>query len=165
MENISIKYCLNGCCKIKISPYNTNNLKCYRNNNPQKKSGVFIFDKSKNKILLVQSKGNLWGIPKGTADKDEDLKNCAVREVKEETGLELNLELLTNSINIYNKALYFYIELEECEVEIQNTIVDNDANGICWINLDCLKKLIFSKQMTLNKHTVLLLEKFIQVKI
>jgi ADP-ribose pyrophosphatase YjhB (NUDIX family) len=40
----------------------------------------------KKEILLIFRRGK-WDLPKGKLDKDENLEECAVREVKEETGL------------------------------------------------------------------------------
>lgn len=38
-------------------------------------------------VLCGRTAGNIWGLPKGTPDKDEPLPDTAVREVQEETGL------------------------------------------------------------------------------
>lgn len=40
-----------------------------------------------NDFLLIFRKGK-WDLPKGKLDAHEDLETCAVREIKEETGLE-----------------------------------------------------------------------------
>src|ERR1051326_1914183 len=39
-----------------------------------------------NKVLMILRKGK-WDLPKGKLDPGETLEHCAVREVKEETGL------------------------------------------------------------------------------
>lgn len=53
--------------------------------------GVGIIIKRKNKILLLKRKGSHgegeWALPGGYHEFAESLKECAVREVKEETGL------------------------------------------------------------------------------
>ena len=41
----------------------------------------------KGEFLLIFRRGK-WDLPKGKADKGEDLATCAIREVKEETGLK-----------------------------------------------------------------------------
>jgi len=40
-----------------------------------------------NKILMIFRRGK-WDLPKGKLDKNETLKDCAIREVQEETGLK-----------------------------------------------------------------------------
>lgn len=45
-----------------------------------------LVDTGKNKFLLIFRRGK-WDLPKGKLDEGEDLESCAVREVKEETGL------------------------------------------------------------------------------
>lgn len=56
-------------------------------------SAVLIQDKGK--LLLVQQatqkKGFKWGLPAGKVESFEDPKKVAVRETKEETGLEVEL--------------------------------------------------------------------------
>lgn len=40
-----------------------------------------------NYLLLIFRKGK-WDLPKGKLDENEDLETCAVREIKEETGIK-----------------------------------------------------------------------------
>ena len=76
--------CLDGCCTIDIVSYSgINNGKFTE----KKKAGVFLYDPDSDRVLIVQNKGNLWGIPKGTFEDGEDNLACAIREVKEETGI------------------------------------------------------------------------------
>ena len=74
--------CDNGCCTLCVEPYEEKN-KVYKNI-PRKKSGIIYLDRRKNKILLVQSRGNLWGFPKGTVKENEEFQECAIREFFEE---------------------------------------------------------------------------------
>jgi len=43
-------------------------------------------------VLLLQTPRRVWGLPKGTPDEGETLDQTARREVREETGLEIDLE-------------------------------------------------------------------------
>lgn len=43
-------------------------------------------------VVLLQSPAGAWGLPKGTPDDHETIAQAAVREVHEETGLEVALE-------------------------------------------------------------------------
>lgn len=55
--------------------------------------GVGILIKKGSKILLLKRKGSHgegeWALPGGYQEFGESLKECAIREVKEETGLEI----------------------------------------------------------------------------
>lgn len=151
--------CPNGCCTIKIKPYKKINAPFENFQKQRKKAGVFIYDPKKDKVLLVQSRGNFWGLPKGTIQSGETEIECAIREVKEETGLSIT-DNFTKVVKIYNKGIYFYMEMEECDVNVQDHIYGNDANGICWIKLKCLEKCIENGDISLNKHCQIVFKKF-----
>lgn len=47
--------------------------------------GLVLNDKKK--LLMIFRRGK-WDLPKGKLDKGESIEDCALREVKEETGLQ-----------------------------------------------------------------------------
>jgi 8-oxo-dGTP pyrophosphatase MutT (NUDIX family) len=51
-----------------------------------KAAGGFVYTKD-HEVLMIFRRGK-WDLPKGKLDEGEDLETCALREVKEETGLE-----------------------------------------------------------------------------
>jgi len=54
-----------------------------------------LIEKEGEYLLVKEGKEpvrGLWNLPAGGAKKDEDIKEAAVREVKEETGLKVSLE-------------------------------------------------------------------------
>jgi 8-oxo-dGTP pyrophosphatase MutT (NUDIX family) len=59
----------------------------------------------------------LWALPKGTPDQGETLEETAVREVKEETGLCVEIEATLGNIEYWfaraservHKKVYFYL--------------------------------------------------------
>lgn len=61
--------------------------------------GAILLDDQMQYILMVQSflSRTSWGFPKGKVNKDEKPHQCAVREVKEETGFDISQ--LLNSEN------------------------------------------------------------------
>jgi 8-oxo-dGTP pyrophosphatase MutT (NUDIX family) len=144
--------CNNGCCEIKIKPYKQTDYIIKNFNKSKKKAGVFIYDPNSKKILIVQSRGNLWGSPKGSFEFGETEIECAIREVIEETGIIITEELLTRSVKICNIATYFYLEMDECSVKIQKHDEQNDATGIAWIKPECLKKSIESGNISITHH-------------
>jgi len=144
--------CTNGCCEINIKYYKETDCIINKSKKNKKKAGVFIYDPNTKKILIVQSRGNLWGPPKGSLEDGESEIECAIREVIEETGITIMEELLTRSVRICNTATYFYLEMNECSVEIQKHDDQNDATGITWIKPECLKKSIESGNISVTHH-------------
>ncbi len=57
-------------------------------------TGSAIIIENENKEILLQERTdrNMWGLPGGCQDLSEQLEETAIREAKEETGLNLNKE-------------------------------------------------------------------------
>ena len=155
--------CENGCCMLEISPYVPNPF--YKTAKKRRKAGVFIYDPNTKKVLIVQSRGKLWGSPKGTLEIGESDRACAIREVKEETGLTVDPINFHKASIINNKAIYYYLEMPCCDVHVQSHVCNNDANGIGWINIDCLEKCVKSGNIKLNKHFIKMIDRFLGKKI
>lgn len=153
-------YCIDKCCKYKVIPYNKK-IPLEINNNKEKikKAGSFIYDSKSKKILLVQSRGQMWGCPKGTIKDLENPLECAIREVKEETGIDLDEKMLSDYTILNSKVQYYFLEMKESDVYIQNHISDNDANGIGWFNIDCLEILVKQGIININQHCRLLIKR------
>jgi ADP-ribose pyrophosphatase YjhB (NUDIX family) len=125
------------------------------------KAGGLLFDCTEDSILLVQSRGNLWGLPKGTLKRNESSSDGAIREIKEETGLEINYSMLDTFIVLDETCTYYFIPYSKCEVSIQTNVLDNDVNSIGWVKLDCLKILLSDNKIRLTKHTKIILKKIL----
>lgn len=154
--------CNRGCCAIYVKEVP---LLPMRRRTHAKKAGAFIYDPENQKVLLVQSRGQLWGPPKGTLEleRGESFRDCAIREVKEETGLDISQEDLTKTI-VVNRSVYFYIERKVEPVAIQEELKDNDANGITWISIDCLQDCVQSGKIILNYHGKQLFRKLFRIR-
>lgn len=69
--------------------------------------------------LCGRSRPRTWNLPKGTPDAGESIEQTALREVREETGLEVSLEAPLGSIEYrftrpghpvrLHKRVYFYL--------------------------------------------------------
>lgn len=62
--------------------------------NYEKSCGVVIFRRENDKIeyLIIRQKNDShWGYPKGHVEERETERETAIREVKEETGLSINI--------------------------------------------------------------------------
>ena len=153
--------CDKGCCSVKIDMSMRDPKGPLRRN--YRKAGVFIYDPKENRVLLVQSRGQLWGPPKGTLELGENETECAVREVKEETGLDIIPSNFSRATKIKNRAMYFYLEMNMCPVSIQKDIDDNDANGITWIKIDCLRECVYNGHIVLNQHCKTVFSRFMDI--
>ena len=86
-----------------------------------------------NKVLLVQQRKGNWGFPKGRMEKNETECETAIREVKEETNIDVEIEDINKKyIDTYftkknvSKEVVFFLakriggEIKPQEKEIQN---------------------------------------------
>jgi 8-oxo-dGTP pyrophosphatase MutT (NUDIX family) len=119
----------------------------FRNYRPptHKVFGV-ICSTSDNKYLLVRGKtGGKWSFPKGHMQESEHALDCALRELYEETGIEMKRDIITYStIKLSrnrdgNNAEYFRCSVPE---EIPLKIIDTkEISEGGWFTLEEIQKL------------------------
>lgn len=71
--------------------------KDYIKNLPRKRmaAGVIFFNETEEILIVKPSYKDYWSVPGGVIDKDESPRDAALREVKEEIGLDLkSMELV-----------------------------------------------------------------------
>lgn len=157
--------CKNRCCLFMVANKSSNN---YRSGDgyysSRQKAGAFIYDKELDSVLLVQSRGAFWGVPKGGLEENESFPECAVREVKEETGLDIVPTDFLYTTKVQQSCMYYYIEKSaskcQCRLDLDQ---NNDANGIVWIKVECLKEMVESQKLNLNYQTKILFRRFLNV--
>ena len=82
-------------------------------------STVLIFNDKNELLLNLRSDSNDWGIPGGGKEINETLEECAIRELKEETNLDVSdLELVT----VLSGKEYFYVYPNDDEVDCVITL-------------------------------------------
>ena len=117
------------------------------------------------KILSVSRKDDhsKLGLPGGKVDESDgtDYKGAAIREVKEETGLNISYDDFTKAMKINKRAIFYYLEMDACDIEVQDSIVNNDANGITWIKIQCLEQSIINGNIVLNHYAKLVFSHFL----
>ncbi len=75
-------------------------------------SVVIVNDKDE-VLLEKRSDNHLWGLPGGLMELDESIENCAIREVKEETNLDIEL---TRFLGVFNNPMMRWREKDEARV-------------------------------------------------
>lgn len=100
--------------------------------------------KQDDKYLMVQEKQpkayGLWNLPAGYVDKDEEVKDAAVREVKEETGYDVELDGL---IGIYHDTTKEPVKhvYQAHVVGGDLTIQEDEILDVKWLSYDEVKTL------------------------
>lgn len=122
-------------CMEKTNIVNINNNVNSKQNNIRRVGGI-VFDKNSSLLIVYGNKSQKWGLPKGHIEKSESLYNGALREIYEETGLDLSLfdENKVKYMNVSKARLYiFYIE------DVQPALSPQDTKEICsaiWLERD-----------------------------
>jgi len=119
---------------------------------------VFTIHKGKLKILLIKRKNppyqGMWAIPGGFIEMDEDLEESALRELKEETGVEeANLIQLhafgkpnrDPRIRVITVAYITFIPLNQLRFK-----ANSDAKQACLVPVYALPKLAFDHSKIIN---------------
>ena len=96
------------------------------------------------KVLLLQRKSGNWAIPTGKLEVGETPKQAVVREMKEETGINLqNVTLLTNyKIRLHKNNLDFVYHVFKTTVPSETSVVISDEHqNWTWATKEQIKKM------------------------
>ncbi len=102
----------------------------------------------KNEILLIFRRG-VWDLPKGKLDKGENIEQCALREVQEETGLQkiAITQFLTKTFHEYFDKYLQETVIKESHWYLMKAIgnevlipqIEEDITEIKWVSKEGLK--------------------------
>ena len=106
-------------------------------------AAVALFDSDSNILLLRRKDNDKWTMPGGTLDFGESLTHCAIREVREETGLQIRI---TGLIGTYTdpRILIAYSDGEvrqeftfvyAAEIESGQLEIDDESKEAAWVPL------------------------------
>ena len=112
-----------------------------------------------NKVLMIRRKDNdKWSLPGGTLEFDETMEECAMREMKEETGLDV-FDL--RFFKLYNdpKTVVQYLDGEVrreftalylASFKESNVLLDSESKEFCWVNVDELLNLTMANSQRIR---------------
>jgi len=117
--------------------------------NPAISCGAVVYKKDQNKIyvLLVKQSGSIvgWGIPKGHMEPGETHIKTAIREVKEETGIDIKILTRLPHVMIHRKSYkkvvvpYLAVQLNDvpprCDHEMSEVV------EVGWFDIDFLPQI------------------------
>jgi tRNA nucleotidyltransferase (CCA-adding enzyme) len=141
-----------------------------------------INDPNKYNILIIKQKiGNKWGLPKGHCEINENIENGAIREIREETGIDFNeleegIDYLKinyydyfnnygHSKNIKKITFFMYVLLKRGYLLKKYKMDTEEIKDATWINIPRLTKLCnknipnFKRNRTLTIQTLNILQK------
>ena len=123
-------------------------------------STILVFNQNNELLLNFRSDTNDWGIPGGGKELNETLEECAIRELKEETNLDINdLELVT--VLSGNEYYYKYPNGDEVDCvitlyQVRNyngelNINDGESTQLKFFSFDNLPQLESRAEAIINK--------------
>ena len=92
----------------------------------EKSCGAVVYKKENNEIFILLLKHNAghWSFPKGHVEEDETEQQTALREIKEETNLDVTIDNGFRKVSTYSPkegvmkdVIFFVSELKEDEAE------------------------------------------------
>ena len=103
--------------------------------------GAIIFNRENSKVLVIRV-GERYGFPKGKQNQGETLEGCAIREVEEETGIDISAKIepriRVDFVNHEGKIFFFVARGVSEEERISIDLKEIDE--VIWMNIDLLKK-------------------------
>jgi 8-oxo-dGTP pyrophosphatase MutT (NUDIX family) len=130
----------------------------------EKSCGAIIFRKENNIIetLLIRMIGGHWSYPKGHVEKDETEVETALREIKEETNLEVIIDTRFREITTYSPkpdvlkdVIYFIGFAKTTNVLVQET----EVSEYMWIDIkDAINYITIDEDKKIFKRALRFIE-------
>ena len=120
----------------------------------EKSCGTIVVKTAGNdkKILIIRNKnGGHWSFPKGHVEKGESEYQTALRETKEETGLDVEIRRYVEPVSVkyspkkgvWKEVLYFVADYKGGEVSVQQ----EEVSDYKWLSFyDAAKQITFDNE-------------------
>lgn len=129
------------CCKW-VKPFKTPpSYKNFKNKRSKNRAGVILIHEKEKMILLVQVYDSYVGFPKGHSEGNETSIQNAIRELKEETGIEFDENFKYQKCLKYNSCTYFVKYVDE--MYKIDTVNGQDVTSSGWTHIDCVRNIKF----------------------
>ncbi len=124
--------------------------------NYEKSCGAIIFDN--NKVLVIQQTMGHWGFPKGHVEGVETEVETAIREIKEETNLDVEINKSYRYVEHYSpkedvekEVVYFIAKKTGGNIVAQ----EGEVQNIEWLNIDeAMRKLTYEGSKNVLKKAI-----------
>lgn len=123
-----------------------------------RRAGIILINNEDNILLVKGRRTKKWGFPKGSIEEGESVKECAIREFNEETGLNFEGDEVCDGMFIDMGCEYFIIRLQVSDLNKVSEIDTAEVTDVKWFPERQLKGL--EKNTSLRVYY----EKFIQPK-
>jgi bis(5'-nucleosidyl)-tetraphosphatase len=129
----------------------------------EKAAGAIIFSPKRQKLLLLLHREGHWEFPKGKLERGEDYREAMVREIAEETGIQVETVL-----PFEERVKYTYWHNGRIDKEVRFFLVVSDGlvavsqehAGYCWMSPKAaLKRLAFPQHRALLEKGLLELKR------
>ena len=102
--------------------------------------GVVVLVEREGTVLLGRRTGGYgagrWGLPQGYVEHDEDFLTAAIREVKEETGLDVEIRSIINVVsNLLSPGLHTLAIVLRAGVVGGELRAGDDLESLAWVPL------------------------------
>mgnify|MGYP001171887835 FL=1 len=118
---------------------------------------VYRFNSENLQVLICgRDSSNLWALPKGTPEIGENIIDTALREVNEETGINIMSEDFIGTIGynfsdfkpyVINQKIVFYYLMIAVGGDVANH--DDEFDRVVWVNYEEAKKILTYKDEVL----------------
>jgi 8-oxo-dGTP pyrophosphatase MutT (NUDIX family) len=114
--------------------------------------GVICLDK-KGKLLLVQGTSGKWSFPKGRRKEKETPLEGALREAKEEAGIDLSDQTTFLTMKLrFGTYFWYYFDVDGADLELAKPLTPEEILQVAWISPHADSFLLQEKNADLRSY-------------